>query len=77
MSVSDVTDHSEVINIQDYVTQVGQGAIADRPRETLGTSDAAIVLLRSIWQREISAMPGRRLLKEWRIPEDISATVGL
>jgi len=40
--------------IQDSVMVVGQGAIADRKGEHLGQTDAAVILLRKIWRRELA-----------------------
>lgn len=46
---------SHVIN-QDIVAWVGQGAIADRPRETLGMSDRGIVMLRRRFQSDLEGI---------------------
>ena len=46
---------SHVIN-QDIVAWVGQGAIADRTRETLGLSDRGIVMLRRRFQSDLAAI---------------------
>jgi 5,5'-dehydrodivanillate O-demethylase len=51
---------------QDYVAMMGQGAIVDRSRETLGKSDAGIMLLRRIFWREIEAMRTGKPAKQWR-----------
>ena len=51
---------------QDYVVLVGQGAIADRTRERLGTSDGGIVLLRRLLQRELDAIREGTPTKAWR-----------
>jgi 5,5'-dehydrodivanillate O-demethylase len=53
------------VNAQDYVAQVGQGAIADRGREHLGRSDAGVILFRKIWERELRALKEGRQLKSW------------
>jgi 5,5'-dehydrodivanillate O-demethylase oxygenase subunit len=45
--------HPEIVRIQDAITVVGQGAIADRRAEHLGATDAAVILLRKIWSREL------------------------
>jgi 5,5'-dehydrodivanillate O-demethylase len=39
--------------LQDTVMCVGQGAIVDRSVERLGTTDAAVILLRSVWKRHL------------------------
>ena len=60
--------------IEDYVTQVGQGPIAGRDKEMLGSTDVKPVLLRRLWIREITAMLEGRPMTDWKIPtEPISA----
>ena len=56
----------ELTSAQDYVVQIGQGAIADRAHEYLGKSDAGIVFLRRIFLRELEAIRNGRPTKEWR-----------
>jgi 5,5'-dehydrodivanillate O-demethylase len=56
----------ELTMAQDYVSQVGQGVVADRANEWLGKSDAGIVLLRKIFWRELSAMCVGGAPKQWR-----------
>ena len=56
---------TEIIRVQDDVSQVGQGIIADRINERLGRSDVGIILLRKIWQRELQAFAEGRLGKKW------------
>ena len=51
--------------IQDRVAMLGQGVFADRVNECLGVNDAAIMLLRQIWQRELSALRDGQPLKQW------------
>src|SRR5271157_1655237 len=45
-----------LVRIQDGVTIVGQGAIADRSLDHLGASDAGVILLRKIWLRELRSL---------------------
>jgi 5,5'-dehydrodivanillate O-demethylase len=56
------------ISVQDYVAQVGQGEILNHAADHLGRSDAVIVLLRSIWARELRALAEGRQTKQWRYP---------
>jgi len=77
IDLRDVVDHDELVTIQDYVTQVGQGAVANREGERLGHSDVAVVLLRRLWQREVRAMTEGRPLTQWQIPDHLSATIGI
>ncbi len=55
----------DVNSVQDYVTLVGQGAIADREAEHLGQEDVGIVLLRSLYTRELRALAEGKALKPW------------
>jgi 5,5'-dehydrodivanillate O-demethylase len=64
------SDKIALVHSQDYVAQVGQGAIADRAAEHLGRSDTGIILFRKIWERELRALAERRPLKKWRLPQD-------
>jgi 5,5'-dehydrodivanillate O-demethylase len=64
------TDKISLVHTQDYVAQVGQGAIADRSEEHLGRSDVGIILFRKIWQRELRALAEGRPLKKWVLPQD-------
>jgi 5,5'-dehydrodivanillate O-demethylase len=51
--------------IEDYVTQVSLGAVADREQEHLGRNDQKIILRRKILKREITALVEGRPLKNW------------
>jgi 5,5'-dehydrodivanillate O-demethylase oxygenase subunit len=76
LPIDTVKDHPNVVNIQDTVAQVGQGAIADRRAERLGRSDIGIILIRKIWERELTALAAGHRLKQWeRLPE-LTPTVG-
>jgi 5,5'-dehydrodivanillate O-demethylase oxygenase subunit len=54
--------------VEDYVTQVGQGKVAGRGREHLGTVDAKPVLLRRMWLREVAAVIDAQPTTNWAIP---------
>ena len=56
--------------IEDYVTQVGQGPIAGRDQEHLGTTDAKVVTFRRMWLREVTALLEGRPLTDWKIPTE-------
>jgi 5,5'-dehydrodivanillate O-demethylase len=65
------------VGAQDYVSQIGQGVIADRSQEHLGQSDAVVALMRSLWVRELRALAEGRPLKEWRrASERLAVTTG-
>ena len=58
--------------IQDHVAQAGQGVIADRSTERLGSSDVGVVLLRRLWNRELSALASGATLKRWVRPGSLN-----
>jgi 5,5'-dehydrodivanillate O-demethylase len=55
--------------MEDYVVQVGQGAILDRSQDSLCRGDVGVFLLRKIWERELKALAERRPVKQWKSPE--------
>ena len=59
--------------IEDYVTQVGQGAIRGRDKEMLGSTDVKPVLLRRLWLRELTAMLEGKPMTEWKFRRSRSA----
>jgi len=63
-------DKISLVHTQDYVAQVGQGALAARPQEHLGRSDVGVILFRKIWERELRALAEGRPLKKWVLPQD-------
>jgi 5,5'-dehydrodivanillate O-demethylase len=65
-----------LVNLQDDVTQVGQGIVADRERELLGQTDEGVILLRRIWERELRALAEGRPLKQWGRPASLKAASG-
>ena len=54
-----------LFSVEDYLTQVGQGPVAPRALDRLGQVDQGVVLLRSIWERELHAMDRGQVLKAW------------
>ena len=66
-------DVHTINQVEDGSTQRGQGVIADRTAERLGRTDAPVILLRRIWQRELRALAEGRPLKQWELPEDDEA----
>ena len=58
-------DRTSLVNAQDWISQVGQGAIADRTSERLGRTDAGLILFRKLWLRELRALAEGRPLKAW------------
>jgi 5,5'-dehydrodivanillate O-demethylase len=66
-------ERTAIVNAQDYVAQVGQGAIADRSLERLGRVDAGLILFRKLWQRELRALAEGRPIKRWERPVSVRA----
>ncbi|HXQ51596.1 MAG TPA: Rieske 2Fe-2S domain-containing protein [Stellaceae bacterium] len=56
----------QLTSAQDYIAQIGQGAIADRENEYLGRSDAGVVFVRRLFQRDMDAIRAGREPKAWR-----------
>ena len=65
----EVPDVYKLIQVEDYVAQVGQGHTPDHSKDRLCRNDIAVVLLRKVWERELRALVEGRRLKQWRRPE--------
>ena len=70
----DGDDRYNLIWIQDYVTQVGQGPLSERKSERLIRADIGLLLYRSIWTRELGALSQNKRTKEWIRTEAIMAS---
>jgi 5,5'-dehydrodivanillate O-demethylase len=68
-SWEEVSNHPNIIRIQDGVAICGQGKIEDRSRERLGTSDAAVILLRRLWRRELGLLAAGKPMTPFGTPE--------
>jgi len=60
--------------LQDTVICTGQGVIADRSAERLGKSDAAVILLRKIWKRELRLLAEGKPLTQFTFPTFVEST---
>lgn len=58
--------------VEDYVTLVGQGPIADRANERLSQADIGVVFIRKIWERELRALADGLPLKQWTTPPGLA-----
>jgi 5,5'-dehydrodivanillate O-demethylase len=71
--LTDFLDHPMLVEIEDLIAQVGQGAIANRHAETLGRSDVGVMFLRRVMARELQALAEGRPTKDWaymsRLPD--------
>jgi len=56
--------------IEDYVTQVGQGSLAERGPEHLAMGDEGPIFHRRLWLREVNAMMASQPLADWRLPAE-------
>lgn len=56
MRFEDIPSRPDLVLIEDGVMLVGQGILPDRSTNRLGSSDAAIILLRRIYAREMAAL---------------------
>jgi 5,5'-dehydrodivanillate O-demethylase len=65
------SNRTDYVIIEDEIAQAGQGRIADRGFEHLGRSDAGVILLRQLWERELKALAEARPLKEWTYRADM------
>ena len=63
--VTDMRDHPMLVEIEDMLTQVGQGPIVDRRGEKLGKSDGGVVFYRRLFARELHAVATGRPTKNW------------
>jgi 5,5'-dehydrodivanillate O-demethylase oxygenase subunit len=77
LRIADITERTNIVNVQDYVAQAGQGAIAPREHDHLGRSDVLVVLLRKIWERELRALAEGRPLKQWRRTARVATAYGV
>jgi 5,5'-dehydrodivanillate O-demethylase len=64
--LSDYRQHPVFVAIEDTSAQVGQGVIAERSKEMLGTSDAGIIYLRRLLARELTLLAEGQPTKDWR-----------
>jgi len=76
LRIEDIADRhrypSRLFNIQDYVSQVGQGRIPERAAWHMGREDVTVLMLQNLWQRELRNLAEGRPLKEWARPESLS-----
>ena len=60
----------DFVRLQDEVSLVGQGRIADYDNELLGHSDKAVIFVRKVWARELEALAEERACKRWVYDDD-------
>ena len=62
--------YRHAFTVQDNVVLKGQGRVYLRENEHLGKSDAPVIMLRKLWERELRALTEGRPLKAWRRPAE-------
>jgi hypothetical protein len=67
MRIQDIDpNYPRIFIVQDSVALAGQGRMVEREKERLGQSDAGIILLRKLWERELKALAEGKAMKKWR-----------
>ena len=69
-------DRPDIVNIQDAVALAAQPPMGERTSDRLGKSDIQIIVLRTIWSREMRALEAGTPLKEWHVPLDLVTSSG-
>ncbi len=65
----DLEDRPDQVLIEDGIVLLGQGVLPDRSKNRLGSSDAAIVLLRKLYARELAAIEAGLPLTKFPTPD--------
>jgi hypothetical protein len=68
-------DKANIVWVQDYAVQVGQGPYQLRQKENLGRSDTPLILQRKIWLRELQALADGAPLTAWNRSERIRGLI--
>lgn len=61
----------DLVRLQDDIAQVGQGRIADRASERLGSADIGVAAVRRLWRREVGLLHKGGPLKSWARGADL------
>ena len=65
----DIEERPDRVLIEDGIVLRGQGILPDRSLNRLGSSDAAIILLRRLYARELAAIEADRPLNKFPTPD--------
>ena len=65
----DIEERPDQVLIEDGIVLLGQGVLPDRSLNRLGSSDAAIILLRKLYARELAAIEADRPLTKFPTPD--------
>jgi 5,5'-dehydrodivanillate O-demethylase oxygenase subunit len=63
----DYLHHPNLVTLEDYIAQIGQGRIVDRSKDNLARSDRGVILLRQILVRELQALQDGKPIKQWSV----------
>jgi 5,5'-dehydrodivanillate O-demethylase len=76
LRIEDIADRHQhpdrLFNMQDYVSQVGQGRIPNRAEWHMGREDITVIMLQNMWRRELQNLAEGRPLKQWSRPERLA-----
>ena len=67
----DIEDRPDRVLIEDGIVLLGQGVLPDRSQNRLGSSDAAIILLRRLYARELAAIEAGHPLTKFPTPDAV------
>jgi 5,5'-dehydrodivanillate O-demethylase len=70
----DIEDRPDQVLIEDGIVLLGQGVLPDRSLNRLGASDAAIILLRKLYARELAAIEAGQPLTKFPTPDAAALT---
>ena len=65
----DIEERPDQVLIEDGIVLLGQGVLPDRSLNRLGSSDAAIILLRRLYARELAAIEADGPLTKFPTPD--------
>jgi 5,5'-dehydrodivanillate O-demethylase oxygenase subunit len=68
----DIEEREDQVLIEDGIVLLGQGVLPDRSLNQLGSSDAAIILLRKLYARELGAIEEDQPLTKFPTPDAAS-----
>jgi 5,5'-dehydrodivanillate O-demethylase oxygenase subunit len=71
-----IEDRPDRVLIEDGIVLLGQGVLPDRSLNRLGSTDAAIIMLRKLYARELAAVAAGRPLTKFPTP-DVAALARL
>ncbi|MDH3241672.1 MAG: Rieske 2Fe-2S domain-containing protein [Alphaproteobacteria bacterium] len=80
MSLDELPDYMGAYTsfaIEDYVTQVGMGPLAERSKENLAATDTKLAMLRRLWLDEVTALLDGRPTTDWKLPDEPLSEYGV